>query len=93
MQEYLTDAEEAGQKMDDNLSGKGLTDQNTEESEGSGSVRDLLNGLTDAEVAERVAAGKINGDVNIKTKSVARILRTNIVTFFNILFLNKCVKQ
>lgn len=73
--------------MDDNLSLKGLTDQNTEESDGSGSVRDLLNGLTDAEVAERVAAGKINGDVNIKTKSVARILRTNIVTFFNILFL------
>lgn len=73
--------------MDDNLSGKGLTDQNTEESDGSGSVRDLLNGLTDAEVAERVAAGKINGDVNIKTKSVARILRTNIVTFFNVLFL------
>ena len=73
--------------MDDNLSEKGLTDQNTEESDGSGSVRDLLNGLTDAEVAERVAAGKINGDVNIKTKSVARILRTNIVTFFNVLFL------
>lgn len=73
--------------MEDNLSEIGLTDQNTEESEGSGSVRDLLNGLTDAEVAERVAAGKINGDVNIKTKSVARILRTNIVTFFNILFL------
>lgn len=73
--------------MDDNLSEIGLTDQNTEESDGSGSVRDLLNGLTDAEVAERVAAGKINGDVNIKTKSVARILRTNIVTFFNILFL------
>ena len=73
--------------MDDNLSEIGLTDQNTEESDGSGSVRDLLNGLTDAEVAERVAAGKINGDVNIKTKSVARILRTNIVTFFNVLFL------
>lgn len=73
--------------MDDNLSLKGLTDQSTEEADGSGSVRDLLNGLTDAEVAERVAAGKINGDVNIKTKSVARILRTNIVTFFNVLFL------
>ena len=73
--------------MDDNLSEIGLADQNNEESEGSGSVRDLLNGLTDAEVAERVAAGKINGDVNIKTKSVARILRTNIVTFFNVLFL------
>ena len=44
-------------------------------------------GLSDAEVAERIAAGKINGDINVKTKSVARILRTNIVTFFNILFL------
>ena len=73
--------------MDDNLSLKGLTDQNNEESEGSQAVCDSLNGLTDAEVAERVAAGKINGDVNIKTKSVARILRTNIVTFFNVLFL------
>lgn len=73
--------------MEDNLSGKGLTDQSTEEADGSGSVRDILRGLTDAEVAERIAAGKINGDVNIKTKSVARILRTNIVTFFNVLFL------
>ena len=73
--------------MDDNLSLKGLTDQSTEEADGSQAVCDSLNGLTDAEVAERVAAGKINGDVNIKTKSVARILRTNIVTFFNVLFL------
>ena len=70
--------------MDDNLSLKGLTDQSTEEADGSQAVCDSLNGLTDAEVAERVAAGKINGDVNIKTKSVARILRTNIVTFFNV---------
>ena len=73
--------------MDDNISLKGLTDQSTEEADGSQAVCDSLNGLTDAEVAERVAAGKINGDVNIKTKSVARILRTNIVTFFNVLFL------
>lgn len=73
--------------MEDNLSLKGLTDQSTEEADGSQAVCDSLNGLTDAEVAERVAAGKINGDVNIKTKSVARILRTNIVTFFNVLFL------
>lgn len=73
--------------MDDNLSEIGLTDQSTEEADGSQAVCDSLNGLTDAEVAERVAAGKINGDVNIKTKSVARILRTNIVTFFNVLFL------
>lgn len=45
-----------------------------------------VTGLNEQEVAERAAAGQINGDVNIKTKSVARILRTNIVTFFNVLF-------
>ena len=45
-----------------------------------------VTGLDEQEVAERAAAGQINGDVNIKTKSVARILRTNIVTFFNVLF-------
>lgn len=43
-------------------------------------------GLTSEEIKERVSSGKVNGDVNIKTKSVAHILRTNIVTFFNILF-------
>lgn len=46
----------------------------------------LILGLTNAEVQERVKAGKINGDQNVKTKSVPQILRTNIVTFFNLLF-------
>lgn len=44
-------------------------------------------GLTSAEVSERVADGKINGEQTIKTKSVGRILASNIFTFFNGLFL------
>lgn len=43
-------------------------------------------GLTSAEVAERVKAGKVNGEQNVKTKSVGRIIFTNTVTFFNIIF-------
>ena len=44
-------------------------------------------GLTAAEVAERVAAGKINGEQTVRTKSVADILRSNILTFFNFVFI------
>jgi cation-transporting ATPase E len=44
-------------------------------------------GLTSGEVQERVEEGLVNGDQNIKTKSVGQILRTNILTFFNLLFL------
>ena len=43
-------------------------------------------GLTSEEVQERVQSGKVNGDQNVKTKSVPQILRTNIITFFNLLF-------
>ena len=43
-------------------------------------------GLTSEEVALRIAENKVNGDINVKTKSIAQILRTNIFTFFNILF-------
>ncbi|NCC88611.1 MAG: hypothetical protein EOM05_12250, partial [Clostridia bacterium] len=43
-------------------------------------------GLTANEVNERVAEGKINGDQNIKTKTIAQIFRTNLFTFFNFLF-------
>lgn len=43
-------------------------------------------GLTSEEVKQRVAEGKINGDQNIKTKSVGQIIRSNLFTFFNILF-------
>lgn len=44
-------------------------------------------GLTADEVQQRIDSGKINGDQNVKTKSVAQILRENIVTFFNFIFI------
>lgn len=44
-------------------------------------------GLTADEVQQRIDSGKINGDQNVKTKSVAQILRENIVTFLNFIFI------
>lgn len=44
-------------------------------------VTDLEKGLGQEDVKNRVAQGKVNGDTNVKTKSVAQILRENIVTF------------
>jgi len=49
-------------------------------------VTDVQNGLTKEQVDERVAAGKINGEQTIHTKSVWQILRENIFTFFNFIF-------
>ncbi len=43
-------------------------------------------GLTAEEVASRVSEGKINGTQTIKTKSIPQILRENILTFFNFVF-------
>lgn len=40
-------------------------------------------GLTAAEVAERVARGDVNADVDVKTRSVRQIVRENICTLFN----------
>ena len=44
-------------------------------------------GLTDEEVSQRIEDGKVNGDQNVKTKSVGEIIRTHVFTFFNLLFL------
>lgn len=43
-----------------------------------------LRGLTSAEVEERVAAGKTNANTDVKTKSVAQILREHTFTLFNL---------
>ena len=43
-------------------------------------------GLSSAEVEARVAEGKVNGEQTVRTKSVAQILRSNILTFFNFVF-------
>lgn len=44
-------------------------------------------GLSQNEVDERIARGLINGDQEIKTKSVSKILLTNFCTLFNLIFL------
>lgn len=42
-------------------------------------------GLSAAEVQEAVAAGKVNADAGVKTRSVAEIFRDNICTLFNLI--------
>ena len=42
-----------------------------------------LRGLTEAEVAERVAAGKTNANTDVKTKTIGQILREHTFTLFN----------
>jgi len=42
-----------------------------------------VKGLTSAEVAERVAAGKVNGKQELQTKSVRKIVFDNVFTLFN----------
>lgn len=54
-------------------------------------ITDAQNGLSGEEVTSRVAEGKVNGDQNVKTKSVAQILRENICTFFNFVFVTLAV--
>lgn len=49
-------------------------------------VTDIQNGLDIFDVDKRRLEGKVNGDHDVKTKSVARILRENLVTIFNIVF-------
>ena len=41
--------------------------------------------LTSEQVAERVAAGKVNGRQDLQTKSLGRIVRDNVCTLFNAL--------
>lgn len=42
-------------------------------------------GLTAAEVAERVAAGAVNVDASVKTRSVKQIVLENVCTLFNLI--------
>ena len=42
-----------------------------------------LRGLTDDEVADRVREGKVNANVDVRTKTVGQILREHTLTLFN----------
>ena len=50
-----------------------------------------LTGLTQAEVAERVAAGRVNANADVKTKSVSQIVREHALTLFNMVNLGMAV--
>ncbi len=43
----------------------------------------MLQGLTSAQVAERVARGEVNVDVDVKTRSIGQIVYENVFTLFN----------
>ena len=46
-----------------------------------------LNGLTHEEIKQRVQAGKVNKAVDDQFKSNAQIIKENVVTYFNLIFL------
>ena len=48
-------------------------------------MTDINKGLSEAEVGQRIAEGRVNGTSDIKTKSVKQIVRENTLTFFNFL--------
>jgi len=48
-------------------------------------MTDKTNGLTSAEVDERIKNGRVNGNPNPKTKSIKQIFAQNIFTFFNLI--------
>ena len=45
-----------------------------------------MQGLTDAEVRERTEAGQINEEVDPSTHSVEQIVKSNVFTYFNLIF-------
>ncbi len=46
---------------------------------------DYVSGLSELQVSQRIRQGLVNGKDEIRTKSVSRIVRDNVVTFFNLL--------
>ena len=44
-----------------------------------------MTGLTDQQVNERIAEGKVNADENPNTRTYKQIVRENTLTFFNFL--------
>ena len=48
-------------------------------------MTDISRGLSSEEVKRLAAEGKINGDTNIPTKSIGQIIKSNTLTFFNMI--------
>lgn len=53
--------------------------------------KEPITGLTAAEVSERAADGRINSDSDVKTKTIPQIIKTNGLTFFNMMFIGLAV--
>lgn len=49
-----------------------------------GAFKTPAEGLTSAQVSQRVADGKVNADADVKTKTIPQIFRDNICTLFNL---------
>lgn len=52
---------------------------------------DVSSGLFSSDVESRKLEGKVNINADVKTKSVAQILRQNLITFFNFVFVAMAV--
>ncbi|MCL2108129.1 MAG: cation-translocating P-type ATPase [Oscillospiraceae bacterium] len=63
-----------------------MNKKNTPELTGLSELSELT-GLTPTEVLTREKSGQINGNCNIPSKSIAEIIKTNTLTFFNLLIL------
>lgn len=50
-----------------------------------GATLDNITGLSTQEVAERIAAGKVNINTELKTKSVRELILENLLTLFNLI--------
>lgn len=52
---------------------------------------DIINGLSSAEVNQRIAKGLINGEESVTTKTIKQIVLGNLITLFNILSISLAV--
>lgn len=50
-----------------------------------------ITGLTSAEVQERIKAGQVNKTVDDQSKSTAQIIKENVFTYFNLIFLSLAI--
>ena len=48
-------------------------------------VTDTTLGLSEAQVSQRITDGKVNGEMNIPSKSIKQIFKDNCLTFFNLI--------
>ncbi len=63
----------------------GEPDRPMQEARTSAQTPDEVRGLTNAEVQERIAQGRVNVNMELKTKSVKQLVLENLLTLFNLI--------